>query len=211
MDSLSHFIANKLLKIKAVKFQLNNPIVWGTGWQSPMYCADRKILSYPQIRAIIKIEMARLIAERYPNADVIAGVASNAIAISVMVADELGLPFVYVHPEPKDHGFENRIEGDLRPHQNVVIIENQVSTGANAVKVCDAIRQNACSVLGLMSIFNYGFEMSHKALAQIDLEHIALSDFDAVISQATEQNIISTADVEMLKRWHKNPAKWTMK
>lgn len=208
MEQLSDFIAAKLLKIKAVKFQIENPFLWGIGWSSPMYCDDRKLLSYPSTRAVVKLELARLIAERYPDADVIAGVASNAVAISVMVADALGLPFIYVHPEPKDHGFENRIEGDLRPHQNVVIIENQVSTGANSVKVADAIRQNACTVQGLFSIFDYKFEMSQNAFSQINLQHTSLSDFDAVLRLALENKTLTQADAQILRQWHSNPAKW---
>ncbi len=208
MEQLSDFIAAKLLKIKAVKFQIENPFLWGIGWNSPMYCDDRKILSYPSTRAVVKLELARLIAEKYPNADVIAGVASNAVAISVMVADSLGLPFIYVHPEPKDHGFENRIEGDLRPHQNVVIIENQVSTGANSVKVADAIRQNACTVQGLFSIFDYKFELSQNAFSQINLQHTSLSDFDAVLRLALDNKTLTQADAQILRQWHSNPAKW---
>lgn len=211
MDILSDFIAAKLLKVKAVKFQIDNPFVWGIGWQSPIYCDDRKLLSYPASRAVIKLELARLIAEKYPDVEVIAGVASNAVAMSVLVADTLGLPFIYVHPEPKDHGFENRIEGDLRPHQNVVIIENQVSTGANSVKVADAIRQNACKVQGLLSIFDYQFETAHKALAQIDLEHTSLCNYDAVIRLAVDNKIITVSDAEVLQQWHTNPAKWQPK
>lgn len=208
MNTLSDFIAPKLLKIKSFKFQLSNPFVWGTGWSSPVYCDDRKLLSYPNMRALIKIELSRLIAEKYPDAEVIAGVASNAIAMAVLVADELGLPFIYVHPEPKDHGFENRIEGDLRPHKKVVIIENQVSTGANSVKVVEAIRQNACDVLGLLSIFDYQFEMSERAFAQIGLEHTSLCDFNAVMHHAVEEGIISVSESDTLEQWRKDPIKW---
>ncbi len=207
-NMLSDFIAGKLLKIKAVKFQIENPFDWGIGWSSPVYCDDRKLLSYPSIRAVVKLELARLVAEKYPDADVIAAVASNAVAISVLVADTLGLPFIYVHPEPKDHGFENRIEGDLRPHQKVVILENQVSTGANSVKVAEAIRQNACEVNGLLSIFDYRFDMSAQAFKSIDLEHTSLCNFGSVLRLAQENKSISRADVATLEQWHKNPAAW---
>jgi len=211
MDTLSDFIASKLLKIKAVKFQIENPFDWGIGWSSPVYCDDRKLLSYPSIRAVVKLELARLIAEKYPNADVIAGVASNAVAISVLVADTLGLPFIYVHPEPKDHGFENRIEGDLRPHQNVVILENQVSTGANSVKVAEAIRQNACEVNGLLSIFDYRFDMSARVFENINLEHTSLCNFESVLRLALGNNAITRSDAEILEQWHKRPANWKAK
>lgn len=208
MDTLSDFIASKLLKIKAVKFQINNPFTWGTGWSSPIYFDDRKVLSYPATRVAIKLELARLVAEKYPDAEVIAGVTSSAIPFAIMVADELGLPFIYIHSEPKDHGFDNMIEGDLRLHQKVVLIENQIITAANSLKVYEAIRQNACDVLGLVALFDYSFDLSKKALTQINLEHTCLCDYNSIVRLAIDQKLISIADSKVLDRWYKNPEKW---
>ena len=135
-------VAERLLKVKAVKLQPNNPFVWASGWNSPIYCDNRKTLSYPQIRSFIKTELARLVMEKYPDVEVIAGVATGAIAQGALVADTLGLPFVYVRPKPKDHGLENMIEGDLRPKQKVVVIEDLVSTGGSSLKAIEALRKD---------------------------------------------------------------------
>ena len=157
MSILQNMTALKLLQLKAFKFQLKNPFKWANGWLAPLYCDDRKVLSYPKMRDFIRLELARTIAELYPDADVIAGVASNAIAHGVLVAEQLSLPFIYVHPTPKDHGLENQIEGDLRPRQSVVIVENQVNAGNNCVKVVEALRNNGCKVLGIVTIFDFEF------------------------------------------------------
>ena len=167
MSVLQNLTAIKMLQLKAFKFQLNNPFKWGNGWCAPLYCDDRKILSYPKIRNFVRIELARVIAEMYPDADVIAGVATNAIAHGVLVAEQLGLPFVYVHPTPKDHGLENQIEGDLRPRQSVVIVENQVNIGSNCLKVAKVLRENGCKVLGVVTIFDYGFRRASWAICSI--------------------------------------------
>ena len=164
MKVLQEMAARRLLQLKAIKFQPKNPFVWSNGWNSPMYCDDRKVLSYPKMRDFIRLELARVIAEMYPDVDIIAGVATNAIAHGVLVAEQLSLPFVYVHPQPKDHGLENQIEGDLRPRQSVVIVENQVNTGENIIKVVEAIRNNGCQVLGVVTIFDYGFSTTRKKL-----------------------------------------------
>lgn len=163
MSVLQNLTAIKMLQLKAFKFQLSNPFKWANGWFAPLYCDDRKILSYPKIRNFVRIELARTIAEMYPEADVIAGVATNAIAHGVLVAEQLGLPFVYVHPTPKDHGLENQIEGDLMPRQSVVIVENQVNVGSNCLKVVKALEDNGCRVLGIVTIFDYGILATHKS------------------------------------------------
>ncbi|MBR1808568.1 MAG: orotate phosphoribosyltransferase [Paludibacteraceae bacterium] len=208
MKNLESFIAQKLLQVKAIKLQPQNPFTWATGWTSPIYCDNRKILSYPRMRNIIKVELARQVIELYPEAEVIAGVATNAIAMGMLVAEELSLPFIYVHPTPKDHGFENMIEGDLRPRQNVVIIEDQVSVGQNSMKVVDAIRKNGCKVSGLISIFNYEFADTTRRFEQADIKHTSLCGFDAVLARALETGYISEDDVTIFRNWQKNPLRW---
>src|SRR5690554_1918437 len=150
-------VADKLLKIKAIKLQPNNPFTWASGWKSPIYCDNRKTLSYPEIRTYIKLQIARIIQENYPDADVIAGVATGAIAQGALVADLLGLPFIYIRPTPKDHGLENMIEGDLKPKQKVVVIEDLISTGGSSLKAVDAVRRDGSEVLGVVAIFSYDF------------------------------------------------------
>lgn len=208
MKTLEDFTASTLLQVKSIKLQPQNPFLWATGWSSPIYCDFRKLLSYPRVRNIIKVEIARTILEKYPKVEMIAAVATNAIAMGMLVAEELGLPFVYVNPKPKDHGFENMIEGDLKPRQNVVIIEDQVSVGINSLKVVDVIRKNGCNVLGLVTIFNYNLPNTATKFKKAEVELVALSNFEAVICEALETNYITDDDVELLRQWQKNPAKW---
>lgn len=208
MEELENFVASKLLKIKAVKMQPHNPFVWATGWNSPIYCDDRKLLSYPAVRNVVKLELARLVAEKFPDAEVIASVATNAIAIGVLVAEELGLPFVYVHSIPKDHGFENMIEGDLKPKQKVVIIEDQICMANNSMRVVDVLQKNACTVMGLVAIYNYEFQAAAKALKENQVEAYWLCGFEAMISKALECKIISPEDEKVFRQWQANPAEW---
>ena len=208
MSILQNMTALKLLQLKAFKFQLNNPFKWANGWLAPLYCDDRKVLSYPKMRDFIRLELARTIAELYPDADVIAGVAMNAIAHGVLVAEQLSLPFVYVHPQPKDHGLENQIEGDLRPRQSVVIVENQVNTGENILKVVEAIRNNGCKVLGVVSIFDYCFATTKRKLDKIDVSLTSLTNIETVLRHAAAMGIIDDDQQEIIEQWQKNPAKW---
>ncbi len=208
MNQLANFVATKLLRIKAVKIQPKMPFTWVTGWESPIYCDNRKILSYPLTRNVIRLELARVIAEKYPDAEVIAGVSTNAIAISVLVAEALGLPFVYVHPTPKTHAFENQIEGDLRPRQKVVVIEDQVSVGDNCLKVVEALRKNGGNVQGVVSIFHYELTETKKKFTKADVPCDYLCGFDATIRQAQETGYITSEDATVLHTWHKNPANW---
>lgn len=208
MKPLDDFIAGKLLKVKAVKLQPQNPFVWATGWHSPIYCDNRKLLSYPQIRNVITLEMARVVAEKYPETEVIAGVATNAIAIGVLVAEALGLPFIYVHPTPKDHGFENMIEGDLRPRQNVVVIEDQVSVGNNSMKVVEAIRKDGCKVPGIVSIFDYELQDTIKKFKKANIELTSLSNFNAILRHSSVTEKFTDNDIQILQAWHKDPATW---
>ena len=184
MSILQNLTAIKMLQLKAFKFQLNNPFKWANGWHAPLYCDDRKILSYPKIRDFVRIELASIVAEMYPDADVIAGVATNAIAHGILVAEQLSLPFVYVHPTPKDHGLENQIEGDLRPRQSVVVIENQVNVGNNCLKVVEALRNNGCKVLGVVTIFDFGLPSTCKKMEKAGIDLTALTNLDTVLHQA---------------------------
>ncbi len=208
MKVLQEMTAVRLLQLKAIKFQPKNPFVWANGWTSPMYCDDRKVLSYPKMRDFIRLELARVIAEMYPDADIIAGVAPNAIAHGVLVAEQLSLPFVYVHPQPKDHGLENQIEGDLRPRQSVVILENQVNIGVNCTKVIEAIRNNGCKVLGVVTIFDYDFAATKRKFEKLDVTLTALTNFETVLRHAAAMDIINEEQQSIITNWQHNPAKW---
>ncbi len=209
MKSLEKLVAERLLALKAIKLQPSSPFKWGNGWESPIYCDDRKILSYPKERDFMKLEMSRVVAEAFPKVDVIAGIATNAIAHGVLVAHQLSLPFVYVHPFPKDHGLENQIEGDLRPHQNVVVIENQVAIGDNCQKVIEAIRNNGCNVLGVVTILDYELELGHQVLGEANVPLVPLTTFSMLIDTAQELGYIPKETAKLLNTWHKDPAKWT--
>ncbi len=209
MNILQNLTAIKMLQLKAFKFQLQNPFVWANGWSAPMYCDDRKILSYPKIRNFIRIELARIVAEMYPDADVIAGIATNAIAHGVLVAEQLSLPFVYVHPKPKDHGLENQIEGDLRPMQSVVVVENQINIGNNCLKVVEALRNSGCKVLGVITIFDYGFPATHKKLEKAGVDLTALTNLETVLHHAKNMNMLDIEQCNLIQMWQKQPAKWS--
>jgi orotate phosphoribosyltransferase len=170
MNSVHKLTAEKLLKIKAIKLQPSNPFTWASGWKSPIYCDNRKLMSYPAIRNFIKVEFARIVLEKYPQTDAIAGVATGAIAPGALVADLLDLPFVYIRSTPKDHGLENLIEGDLRPGQKVIVIEDLVSTGGSSLKAVEAIRSNGSDVLGMLAVFTYGFPYALKRMQDARVE-----------------------------------------
>ena len=206
MKSSEKSIAEKLLK--AVKLQPNNPFIWASGWNSPIYCDNSKTLSYPAIRNYIKVELIRTIIDLYPDVEVIAGVATGAIAQGAMVADELGLPFVYVRSSPKDHGLENLIEGDLKPKQKVVIIEDLISTGGSSLKAVEAIRKDGSEVLGMVAIFTYGFALADEKFKNAKVKLTALSNYDAVLTEALATNYIADKDVETLREWRLNPSVW---
>ena len=208
MKTLEKSVAEILLKIKAIKLQPNNPFVWASGWNSPIYCDNRKTLSYPQIRSFIKIELARLILEMYPDVEVIAGVATGAIAQGALVADVLGLPFVYVRPTPKDHGLENMIEGDLKPGQKVVVIEDLISTGGSSLKAVEAIRNDGSEVLGMLAIFTYGLPVAEQRFKKSKVKLTTLCSYDAILAEALATNYISSEDIETLQEWRQNPSTW---
>jgi orotate phosphoribosyltransferase len=208
MNTLETQIAEKLLSIKAVKLQPNQPFTWASGWLSPIYCDNRKTLSHPELRKTIKKELAQLVKEKYPNVEVIAGVATGAIAQGAMVADELNLPFVYVRSSPKDHGLENLVEGDLQEGQKVVVIEDLISTGKSSLKAVDALRNCGADVLGMVANFSYLFAKASESFAEKNVELTTLSNYDAVLQAALKINYISEENLQTLAAWRKDPANW---
>ncbi len=207
MKELNDFIAQKLLDLKAVKLQAKNPFEWNTGWMSPVYFDSRKILSY-RVRNVIKVELARLIVEQYPDVEVIAAVAPNAIAMGMLVAETLDLPLVYVSTHPKSHGFENRIEGDVKVHQKVVIITDQLSLGINSASAEKALSEGSANVLGLISILDYEFAESIRALRETHLRFHTLTSYSNIISKALEMGRISKEEADIIQTWHDNPNEW---
>lgn len=208
MKQLNRILAEKLLRISAIKLQPENPFIWASGWNSPIYTDNRKTLSYPEIRSFIKVELCRLIMENFGEADAIAGVATGAIAQGALVADTLGLPYVYVRSTPKDHGLENLIEGNLQPGQKVVVIEDLISTGGSSLKAVEAIRAAGCEVVGMAAIFTYGFPVAEKAFRDAGVTLYTLSNYNAMLEAALETNYIKPEDIETLKEWRKDPSVW---
>ncbi|MDD2246972.1 MAG: orotate phosphoribosyltransferase [Proteiniphilum sp.] len=208
MNTVEKLTAEKLLKIKAVKLQPSNPFTWASGWKSPIYCDNRKLMSYPATRNFIKVEFARIILEKYPQVEAIAGVATGAIAPGAIVADALGLPFVYVRSAPKDHGLENLIEGDLKPRQKVVVIEDLISTGQSSLKAVEAIRQSGSDVLGMVAIFTYGFPAAETNMKEARVELTTLTHYDAILDEALQIDYIAESEVKTLQDWRRNPETW---
>ncbi len=208
MDILKKEFASKLLKIKAIKLQPNNPFTWASGWKSPFYCDNRKTLSYPELRNFVKLEICHAILESFPETEAVAGVATGAIAQGALVAEELNLPFVYVRSKPKDHGLENLIEGELRPGMKVVVIEDLVSTGSSSLKAVEAIRKDGCEVVGMIASYTYGFPVAEEAFKKADVKLVTLTDYDNVVNQALDTGYINDEDVVVLHKWRKDPAHW---
>lgn len=208
MDTLEKLFAEKLLKIKAIKLQPDNPFTWASGWKSPFYCDNRKTLSYPALRNFVKLELSRLVMENFPDCDAIAGVATGAIPQGALVADELNLPFVYVRSKPKDHGLENLIEGELRPGMRVVVVEDLISTGGSSLKACEAIRRDGCEVAGMVASYTYGFDVAKEAFRAANVELLTLTNYEAVVETAEATGYIRPEDVAVLHEWRKDPAHW---
>ena len=208
MDTLKKAFAAKLLRIKAIKLQPNNPFTWASGWKSPFYCDNRKTLSYPELRNYVKLEIVHAVLEKFPEVEAIAGVATGAIPQGALVADALNLPFVYVRSKPKDHGLENLIEGELKPGMKEVVIEDLISTGGSSLKAVEAIRNNACEVIGMVASYTYGFPVAKKAFKEANVELVTLTDYEHVVAEALETGYIADSDVELLNEWRKDPAHW---
>ena len=208
MKTLERILAEKLLKISAVKLQPSNSFTWASGWKSPIYTDNRRTLSYPTLRTFIKVELCRLIMENFEGVDAIAGVATGAIAQGALVADELGLPYVYVRSAPKDHGLENLIEGNLIPGQKVVVIEDLISTGGSSLKAVEAIRNAGCEVIGMAAIFTYGFPIAIERFKEAKVKLLTLSNYNAMLEVALETNYIAEEDLATLHEWRTDPSIW---
>ena len=208
MSTVEKIFAEKLLKVKAIKLQPEQPFTWASGWKSPFYCDNRKTLAFPALRTFVKLQLSRIVAELYPEADAIAGVATGAIAQGALVADELALPFAYVRSKPKDHGMANLIEGDLQPGMKVVVVEDLISTGGSSLKAVEALRQHGCEVLGMVAAYTYGFPVAEEAFAAAGGTLTTLTNYEAVVETALQTGYIEQSHVPMLAAWRKDPANW---
>ncbi len=208
MKTLEKLTAEKLLSIRAIKLQPSNPFTWASGWKAPIYCDNRKLISYPKMRTFIKIELSRLIIENFPEVDAIAGVATGAIAPGALVADALGLPFVYIRSTPKDHGLENLIEGELKPNSKVVVVEDLISTGTSSLKAVEAVRRDGSEVIGMVANFTYGFPVANENFKKSNVNLITLTDYDAILEEALRTNYIAEDDLGTLQKWRMAPDKW---
>ena len=201
-------IANQLLQIKAIILQPNNPFTWASGWKSPIYCDNRKTLSFPNIRTHIRMKICEIIKEKYPHVNVIAGVATGGIAIGCLIAEELGLPFIYVRSSNKEHGKQNLIEGYYDSGQSVVVIEDLISSGKSSLAAVEALKDKGLNIKGLISIFTYSFDEADKNFKKQDCEKTSLCDYQTLIDEAVKSNYIDNKDLEVLKKWRKDPKNW---
>ena len=201
-------IAEKLLQINAIKLSIDQPFTWASGWQSPIYCDNRKILSFPFIRDFIKSEMCNVIFQSFENADMIAGVATAGIPWGAMAADQLKLPYIYVRPKPKEHGLGNQIEGFYEPGKRVVVVEDLISTGKSSLQVVDVLKNAGLEIEGMVSIFNYGFEEAKNAFKEHQVTLKSLTDYESLIDLAIEQQLFREEDQKTLLNWRLDPAHW---
>lgn len=208
MDTLKKDFASKLLNVKAIKLQPNDPFTWASGWKSPFYCDNRKTLSYPGLRNFVKLELVHAVLEHFPEAEAVAGVATGAIAQGALVADELNLPFVYVRSKAKDHGMGNLIEGELEKGSKVVVVEDLISTGGSSLKAVAALREAGYEVVGMVASYTYGFPVAAEAFAEAGVRLETLTDYDHVVAEAVATGYIAESDVAVLAEWRKNPSEW---
>ncbi len=204
----SYKLAEFLLQIKAIKLQPANPFTWASGWKSPIYCDNRKTLSFPKVRTYIRQSFSEVITEKFGKPDLIAGVATGGIAHGVLVAQELGIPFVYVRSTPKAHGLGNQIEGYFEENQSVVVIEDLISTGGSSLEAVKALRDAGLNVKGLASIFTYGFDEAINNFKKAKCEFVTLTNYDYLMEQALKKKYITEADIESLSDWKENPSEW---
>ena len=190
---------------------MNDPFQWASGWQSPIYCDNRKTLSYPNIRTFIRQEFVKTIDDNFGTPDVIAGVATGGIAQGALVAQNMGVPFVYVRPEPKKHGLTNQIEGVIEEGQSVILIEDLISTGGSSLKAVQALRDRGCIVKGLVAIFTYGFDVAEENMRKAQCPYFTLTDYNTLLKKAVDSNLISPSDLKSLRQWRENPSEWTNK
>lgn len=208
MASVEKLLAKKLINISAIKLQPSKPFTWASGWKSPIYTDNRKTLSYPEVRTFIKIELTRMITENFTGIDVIAGVATGAIAQGALIADELSLPYIYIRSAPKDHGLENLIEGELKPGQRVLVVEDLISTGSSSLKAVEAVRRAGGEVVGMAAIFTYGFPIAEEKFKDAGVELYTLSNYAAVLETALESGYITKEELAALKVWREKPSVW---
>jgi orotate phosphoribosyltransferase len=211
MENSAKKTAEYLLQIKAIKLQPSNPFTWASGWKSPIYCDNRKTLSFPEVRSYIRDSLAAMVKEFYPQAELIAGVATGAIAHGVLVADKLGLPFIYVRSGAKEHGLGNQIEGYFEAGQKVVIIEDLISTGGSSLSAVKALREGGCDVLGMLAIFSYEFKKASDGFSSENCTLHTLSSYSVLIETALTTGYIGQAEVETLKKWRADPSSWGIK
>lgn len=207
MDIKKQF-AQKLMDIKAIKLQPNAPFTWASGWKSPIYTDNRKTLGHPSLRSFVKLELCHVIQENFPEADAVAGVATGAIAQGALVAEELGLPYCYVRPKPKDHGMGNQVEGEIKKGSKVIVVEDLISTGGSSLKAVAALREYGVEVIGMVASFTYGFPVAEEAFREAGVKLITLSNYDAVIEQAAETGYIKEEEKAVLAEWRKDPSVW---
>ncbi len=204
----SKTVAEKLLQVNAVKLNLNQPFTWASGWRSPIYCDNRRVLSFPYVRDFVKSELCNLVFSKFPDAELLAGVATAGIAWGALTADQLKLPFIYVRPKPKEHGLGNQIEGYFEKGQKTVVIEDLVSTGKSSLQVVDVLNQAELDVVGMVSIFTYDFPVAKAAFASSGIEYYSLTDYPSLISLAAEKGTVATQEQEILLKWRDDPANW---
>ena len=208
MESIEKIIAKQLLVIKAVTLSVDEPYIWASGWKSPIYCDNRKILSYPKARTLVYKSLARLVEQNYSNVDVIAGVATGAIAWGVLVAQALDKPFIYIRPKAKDHGTGARIEGELPPNANVVVVEDLISTGQSSLSAAECLSAAGANVLGMVAIFSYNFNKARRSFEYANLELRTLSNYETLIQEAADCRYIKDKDLETLQDWRYHPEIW---
>lgn len=201
-------IAERLLQVKAVKLNPQEPFTWASGWKSPIYCDNRKLLGFPYVRDFVKSELCNVIFEKFPEADLIAGVATAGIAWGAMAADQLKLPFIYVRPKPKEHGLGNQIEGHFEKEMKTVLVEDLISTGKSSLQVVDVIREAGMDVIGMVSIFNYGFQAASTACEEAGVQVISLTNYPVLVELAVEKGLIQEDDQKTLLNWRENPSTW---
>ena len=201
-------VAEKLLQVKAIRLNVKEPFTWASGWKSPIYCDNRKVLSFPHVREFIKSEMCNVIFDQFPDAELLAGVATAGIAWGAMAADQLKLPYVYVRPKPKEHGLGNQIEGSFEAGQKVVVIEDLISTGKSSLEVVEVLRKAGVEVIGMVSIFTYGFTVAAEAFQKAGVEYRSLTNYPTLINLAIDKQIVEASEQEVLLKWSKDPAHW---
>lgn len=201
-------VAEKLLQVNAVQLNPEHPFTWASGWKSPIYCDNRRVLSFPFIRDFIKSELCNLVFEKFPDAELLAGVATAGIAWGAMTADQLKLPYIYVRPKPKEHGLGNQIEGFYEKGKKTVVIEDLVSTGKSSLQVVDVLKKEELDVIGMVSIFNYGFSVAQEAFSKTNLEYYSLTSYPSLIELAMEKGIVSPGQLEILLKWRDDPSNW---